>query len=187
MSDPLSIVAGAVGIVAAGVQLSSSLYIICEKIGTAQNDIENIASDLSFFVIVVDELGKIFKSPKKIFSQQLENSVRKTIERCRTLFKQIKHMIGKTADVPKLRLKSKVAWVFRESKVKETRSNLESLKSILGLILHALRLVKDECLPISPFRQKKLIAEPIVDYKEILTNVMCLRIYSGPRGILSAS
>lgn len=87
MSDPLSIVAGAVGIVAAGVQLSSSLYNICEKIGSAQNDIENIASDLSFFVIVVDELGKIFKSPKKMFSQQLENSVRKIIERCRTLFK----------------------------------------------------------------------------------------------------
>lgn len=96
-------------------------------------------------------------------------------------------MIGKTADVPKLRLKSKVAWIFRESKVKETRANLESLKSTLGLILHALRLVKDEYLPVSPFRQKKLIAEPILDCKEILTNVMCLRIYSGPRGILSVS
>ena len=162
-------------------------YNICEKIATAQNDFENIASDLSFFVIVVDGLGKIFKSPKKILSQQLENSVRKIIERCRTLFKQIKHMIGKTADIPKLRLKSKVAWVFRESKVKEARANLESLKSTLGLILHALRLVKDEYLPISPFRQKKLIVEPIVDYKEILTNVMCLQIYSGPRGILLES
>lgn len=95
-------------------------------------------------------------------------------------------MIGKTADIPKLGLKSKIAWVFRKSKVRETRANLESLKSTLGLILHVLRLVKDEYLSISPFRQKKLIVDFIVEY-EILTNVMCLRIYSGPRGILLES
>ena len=150
MGDPFSIAAGAVGIVAAGVQLSSSLYDICEKISTAQNDIENIAGDLSFFVIIVDELSKIFKSPKKVYSPELETSVRKIIERCRTIFKQIKRMIGKTADVPKLQLKAKVAWVFRESKVRETRANLDSLKSTLGLILQTLRLVKDEyyCSPL---------------------------------------
>ena len=144
MAEPFSIVTGVVGIVAAGVQLSSALYSVCEKIGNAQNSIENVASDLSFFVIVVDELGKIFASPEKLYSQELENGVRKVIERCRTLFKEINGMIGKTKSVEDRRWRAKVAWVFRESKVKETRANLESLKSTLGLILHALRLMKEE-------------------------------------------
>ena len=144
MAEPFSIVTGVVGIVAAGVQLSSALYSVCEKIGNAQNSIENVASDLSFFVIVVDELGKIFASPEKLYSQELENGVRKVIERCRTLFKEINRMIGKTKSIENRKLKAKVAWVFRESKVNETRANLESLKSTLGLILHALRLIKEE-------------------------------------------
>ena len=144
MAEPFSIATGVVGIVAAGVQLSSALYSVCEKIGNAQNSIENVASDLSFFVIVVDELGKIFASPEKLYSQELENGVRKVIERCRTLFKEINRMIGKTKSIENRKLKAKVAWVFRESKVNETRANLESLKSTLGLILHALRLMKEE-------------------------------------------
>ena len=150
MAEPFSIATGVVGIVAAGVQLSSALYSVCEKIGNAQNSIESVASDLSFFVIVVDELGKIFASSEKLYSQELENGVRKVIERCRTLFREINCMIGKTKDVANSKLKTKVAWVFRESKVNETRANLESLKSTLGLILHALRLMKEEYLvPLS--------------------------------------
>ena len=147
MADPISVASSIAGIVAGGVKLSTALYNICETIESAQEQVEDIASDLSFFIIVVDELGKIFAAPKRVYSDKLESSVLNIVQRCKHVFKKINGMIGKTAGLQKMQLRSKVAWVFREEKVRSVKASLESLKSTLGLILQTLRLVKDQYVP----------------------------------------
>lgn len=144
MADPLSVVATIFGLVGAGARLSTSLYDICETIGSAQEEVEEIAGDLSFFVVVVDELGKVFAAPKRIYSDKLESSVRDILKRCRHVFRKINRMIDRTAGLPKLKLQSKVMWVFRKGKVLEVKANLESLKSTLSLILQTLKLVQQQ-------------------------------------------
>lgn len=144
MADPLSIASAVVGIVAAGLQLSSALYDICETIGSAQTQVEDIACDLNPLIAVVDELGRTFAAPDGIYSDVLVSSLKDVIEQFKRQFKTINHMIGRTSGLPELQFRAKVAWVFREKKVKEVKAGLDSLKSTLSFILTALTVVKGQ-------------------------------------------
>ncbi|KAI9721257.1 MAG: hypothetical protein M1812_002419 [Candelaria pacifica] len=144
MADPLSIASGVFGLATAGIKLSSALYDICETIGSAQEAIEDIASDLSLFIIIVSELEKIFDTPQRVYSDTLLKSISDICEKCKLLFRRINRMIGRTENVPQLQFKSKVAWVFREKKVRTVKASLDSLKSTLGLMLQTLKLARDQ-------------------------------------------
>lgn len=71
MVDSLSVATIVASLVGVGVRLSTDLY-VCETISSAQDDIEDVASDPTSFVVVVDELGKIFAAPGRIYSDKLE-------------------------------------------------------------------------------------------------------------------
>ncbi|KAH0541259.1 hypothetical protein FGG08_004264 [Glutinoglossum americanum] len=142
MADPLSIAAGVIGIVAAGTKLASALHNICETIGSAQEEIEDIASDLSYLVPVVDQLGSVFEAPERVYSDNLSLGVLAVIQKCKDLFRRINHMIKETSGVPKQQLKTKVAWVFREKKVKAIKAKLDSLKITLIFMLQTLSIAQ---------------------------------------------
>lgn len=144
MADPLSIASAVVGVVAAGIRLSSALYDICETIGSAQSQVEDIASDLNPLIAVVDELGRTFAVPDVTYSDILLSSLLDVIEQFKKQFKEINRMIGRTVGLPELQLRAKVAWVFREKKVKAVKAGLDSLKSTLNFILTALTVVKGQ-------------------------------------------
>ncbi len=93
--DPSSTVSAVLGVVTAGVKLSTSLYDIVDSIAGAGEEITAIASDLSFFVVVVDELGKIFESPEKLYTDFLESKVKDILKECREVFKSIQRMINR--------------------------------------------------------------------------------------------
>lgn len=143
MADPLSVTASVIFLVSVGVRLSTDLYDVCETVSSAQDDIEDIASDLTSFVVVLDELGKIFAAPERIYSDKLELNLLNIIKKCRHIFRQIDHMIKRTVGATKMKLQSKFAWVFRKTKVQELKASLESLKLTIGLMLQTLKLVKD--------------------------------------------
>ncbi len=147
MADPLSIAVSVASIVGVGVRISTGLYDICETISSAPDDIEDIASDITSLVVVVDELGKIFAAPGRVYSQKLESSLLNIIKRCRLVFREINRMTEKTIGAEKMKLQSKIAWLFRKTKVQELKASLESLKSTMGLMLQTLRLVKDQYVP----------------------------------------
>lgn len=144
MADPLSVAASVVSLVGVGVHLSTGLYDVCETISSAQDDIEDIASDLTSFVVVVDELGKILAAPGRIYSDNLESNLLNIIKQCRHVFRQINRMIERTVGATKMKLQSKVAWVFRKTKVQELKASLQSLKLTMGLMLQILKLAKDQ-------------------------------------------
>lgn len=149
MADPLSIAVSVSSLVGVGLRLSTGLYHICETISSAQDDIEDIASDLTSFVVVIDELGKIFAAPGRLYSDTLESNLLNIIKKCRHVFRQINRMIEKTVSAAKMKLQSKFAWVFRKTKVKELKASLDSLKLTMSLMLQTLKLVKDKYAKIS--------------------------------------
>lgn len=144
--DPLSTASAVLAVVTAGVKLSTSLYDIVDSLSGAGEEITGVASDLSFFVVVVDELGKIFELPEKPYTDILESKVKEILHECREVFKGIQRMINRVdkGDKPvPIAFRQKVQWVFRESRVKAVKARLESLKSTLGLMLQTLRLHVD--------------------------------------------
>ncbi|OCK96146.1 uncharacterized protein K441DRAFT_54564 [Cenococcum geophilum 1.58] len=146
MTDPISVTASIIGITAAGIKLSRELYTICDTIGSSQAQIEDLACDLASFTSIVNELEAIFKSPKPIHSDALKKSLSDVLDKCRSLFQKINRMIGRTESEGEstVRLKTRVAWVFRETKVRPIRASLESTKQTLGLMLHTLKFAADE-------------------------------------------
>jgi Fungal N-terminal domain of STAND proteins len=144
--EPLSTASAVLGIVTAGVKLSTALYEIVETISGAGDEITAVASDLSFFVVVVDELGQIFESPEKSYKDLLETKVKDILKECREVFKGIQRMINHVDNREKpipIVFRQRVQWVFRESRVKAVKSRLESLKSTLGLMLQTVKLRAD--------------------------------------------
>lgn len=147
MADPLSITAGVVGVAAGGIALASRLHDLVDRFGGALADIEGIASELNFFSIVLDELSKILNVPasQQIASDQLMMSIREIMEKCKLVFKEINQMIAKANGAKKgglANFKTKVKWVFRDTRVRSVKATLESLKATLGLMLQTLRLAK---------------------------------------------
>jgi Fungal N-terminal domain of STAND proteins len=146
MADPVSIITTVSGVVAAGVKLSCALYNICDNIASSQDQIEDLASDLSDFTSVLNELGKIFEQPKRVYSDALTGSLADILDKCKRQFQQIRQMIGKTESetTSTNRFKVKVAWVFRETKVRALTARLDSTKLTLLVMLQTLKIAADE-------------------------------------------
>ena len=146
MADPISIISGIVGITAAAIKLSTELYNLCDNITSSQNQIEDLAGDLTDFSLVVDELRRIFERRDQIGSRQLIESVKGVLDKCMDQFIEIRLMIGKAeSESPsKTRLRIRVAWIFRQQKVQRIMSRLNANKSTLLLMLQTLQIASDK-------------------------------------------
>lgn len=76
MVDLVSIAAEIFSIASASIKLSTALYDITDRLSSAHENIETLATGLSFFS-VLDELGKILDVPKSkcIASDRLLDSI----------------------------------------------------------------------------------------------------------------
>lgn len=144
--DPVSLIASIAGITTAGIALSKSLYALYDGLESSQNEIADIASDLASFTVIVNELGAVFKSPKRVYSDALQQSLFDIIEKCRSLFLEIKRMIERAelGNKSKLSLGNHVKFVFRETKVRSITTRLETTKKTMSLMLLAIQMVADE-------------------------------------------
>ena len=146
MADPVTIISTAAGITAACVKLSCALYNICDNIASSQDQIEELAGDLTDFASIVKELSKLLERPKRVYSDTLSSSLLEILEKCKSQFQKVRRMIGKTESetVSVIRFKSRVAWVFREAKVRALMARLDSTKLTLLVMLQTLKLAADE-------------------------------------------
>lgn len=144
MADPTTLVAGIFGVAAAGLKLATGLYEILDSYDGALDSIESIASDLSFFAVVLEELGGLLNVPasQNIASDRLVESIEAIMEKCKVLFKDINKMIFKTRGSMRSKISQSIGWIFREKKVRTVKATLDSLKSTLGLMLQTLKLKK---------------------------------------------
>jgi hypothetical protein len=142
MADPITIISTIYGVAGAGLKLSVGLYSILDKYDTALDAIENIASDLNLFVIVLEELGDLLNVPadQSIASDRLVESIKQIMAKCQVLFKQINRMIFRANGDKKSKIGQRIEWFFKEGKVRNVKAVLDSLKATLALMLQTLKV-----------------------------------------------
>ncbi|KAF8850599.1 hypothetical protein BDZ45DRAFT_751600 [Acephala macrosclerotiorum] len=135
MADPISIAVGIFSIASASIKLSTAVYDITDRLSSAHENIETLAIDLSFFSVVLDELGKILDVPKSkcIASDRLFGSIKNICEECKNLHK-INKKITKSKSTRKFNFKTKVRCIFEEGKVARIKASLDGLKATLGVV-----------------------------------------------------
>jgi hypothetical protein len=142
MADPVTIIATIYGVAGAGLKLSVGLYSILDKYDTALDAIENIASDLNFFAIVLEELGDFLNvsADQSVASDRLIESIEQIMAKCQMLFKEINRMIFRANGDKKSKIGQRIEWFFKEGKVRNVKAVLDSLKATLGVMLQTLKL-----------------------------------------------
>lgn len=140
MADPLSVIASVISVATAGIVIATTLHNLVDRFGTAFNDIEIISSDLNGFSIVLREVANKLNVPasQRIASDRLIDGLTKLMETCKVLFVDIRRMISKVYGDKITQFKTKVRWIFRETRIRGIKATLECQKSTLNLMLHIL-------------------------------------------------
>jgi hypothetical protein len=115
MSDPLSILAGIAGVSAVGVQLSVSLYEICNRLITAPKEIADVASELAGLASIFEQLRTTLNENRKLFKEQLIVTASETLFRFEALQKDVMDIIANISKCE--RPFERFKWLFKESRV----------------------------------------------------------------------
>ena len=151
MAEIVGLVASIIQIAGAGTKLSSALYNFTGSVVRADQDIQDIAGDVSLTANALESVGKVFETEdaKSIVSEKAIQHASDIIKRCDEVFKDINKLIEKnkgksTEDKKGLSVMSKLSWPLKEQRVELTRKRLERLKISLGLLLHVLQLAQGQ-------------------------------------------
>ena len=148
----IGLAASVIQIASTGLKLSTTLYSFAETVSTADKSITHIAKDVSLTSAILSELGSKLELDKAsgIASENAIATAQEIILECSKIFKEIEVALGKSigneaarkANTGKYRIGKHVLerlrWPFLQPKMELLRSNLESLKSTLILMLQVL-------------------------------------------------
>jgi hypothetical protein len=156
MADPLSIAASIIGIAAAGIKLSSTLYTYTETVINADKSVKDIARDLSITSSVITELGKLLgggdddddENKVPLASDSALETTREAVNGCDEVFKDIQKELDKCLDLDyegkgKARMR-RLIWPLVEPKLNTLQTRLERLKNTLVLMLNIMSYAKRE-------------------------------------------
>lgn len=148
----IGIAGSIVGIVAAGVKLTSSLYTFYGTVSEADETIRSIAADVSITTSVLQELSRNLEQDAqgRISSANAVLTAKRAIEECDHVFKRIHHILQKALNstapndrsVPReeivVHVKARLKWAFLQPTMNMLRGNLDRLKASLTLMLQVL-------------------------------------------------
>ena len=140
MAEAFAVAASVFQVAGAGVKLTKVLYEFAATISAANEEIEDIAKNVSLYASVLQSLSRRLKSDKAVHSveglkvaQELETSSHE-------LFKKIKKLLpkGKWGHNHSLSKLEKVKWSFKKVRVAYFVGQLEYLKSTVSLLVQIL-------------------------------------------------
>ncbi|KZM25126.1 uncharacterized protein EKO05_0007236 [Ascochyta rabiei] len=136
MVELLGLVASVIQVAGAGVQLSKTLYEYVDGGVTADRRIKDIASEIKMTIIVIEELGDVFKHEEtaSLVSKKAVKTANDTIIECSALFAQIDATLKKS----KKNAFGRLILPFRDTKLELLRSHVDKLKSTLQLLMKVL-------------------------------------------------
>lgn len=145
----VSLIASVIGIAGAGAKLTVTLYTLAETVNSADKSIRDVARDVSITSSVLSQLASILEQDKKakISKDDAIKTADEAVRGCSDVFTEIDTALEKSitninAGKAKAALE-KMKWVFNEPKMELLRSNLESMKSSLLLLLSVLSYARD--------------------------------------------
>jgi hypothetical protein len=143
----ISLIASILQIAGSGLKLSISLYAFAETVSGADKEIKHIAKDVSLTSAVLKELGTSLADDKQgmVASDNAIKTALEVVAKCSEVFHDIETTLqkgttkagGDKHGIGRLHLE-KFKWPFLQPKMELLRSNLESLKSTLTLMLNVL-------------------------------------------------
>lgn len=144
MADPLSIAASIIGIAAAGVKLSSTIYTFTDVALSANKHVKEIARDLSRTSTVITELGTLLSQDGGVdmFSKQAFQAAKDTVLECDELFREIQRELDKYLDydgkdeVRRASRLRRLRWPLVEPKMHSLQARLGRLQTTLSLMLN---------------------------------------------------
>ncbi|KAJ9646362.1 hypothetical protein H2199_002411 [Coniosporium tulheliwenetii] len=154
MADPVSIVASAAGIAAAGVQLSLSLYQITETVIHAPKEIGEIATEISLLATILERLGTVLEEGEDVYKPRLVSDTKSILSKFDSVQKEVQKLVSKSRKLKRL------WWMFQSGKVKGLMSKIEALKSAMNLVLWTLQMATEQkkldALPLEKDKPKRL-------------------------------
>ncbi|KAI1615382.1 hypothetical protein EDD36DRAFT_485668 [Exophiala viscosa] len=145
-----------IGLLALGVKLSLTLYTFSETVSTADENVKNIARDVSLTSSVLEVLGANLRQDDhaRLSSSKLLQTAGEVVAECETVFKNLDDVMRKAmteraskrgmgTGILSLSAVDKLKWPFIQPKVELLRTNLERLKSTLVLMLNVLTYARD--------------------------------------------
>jgi hypothetical protein len=148
--DPLSIATSIIAVASTGIQLSTTLYTYAETVIKADQNVKDIARDLSITSTVVTQLGQLLgqDEAKALHCESALVAARNAVEGCDVIFKAIQKALDKNLDQqgkgkrqnPMLR---RLKWPLVEPRLHKLQVRLERLKNTLVLALNAVIYAND--------------------------------------------
>ena len=141
--DAVSGIASVASVATLAAQLSKTLFEICHTVKDAEREVQDVANNISLLALVLEELDEVFRNDTGRIRLELRQAAVKITDRSQLMFEDIERHAGiKRGQVPQLRLVSKMAWYFRNDRVKALQLSLESLKSTLQVLLNLVVLAR---------------------------------------------
>jgi len=167
MTDPLSIVAGIVGVAVASAQLANKVHDFADKYKNAPTQIHDIASEMSHLSSVFKLLANVLKegfkdgSGKHKYKPRVLKDTQAILDRVRDIQDEIQDLMKRDR-----RVRARMKWAMSFNKVTKLLDRIEALKSSLGILLNTTQLAVAFSAPRSTdleyvqLRAAETIADP---------------------------
>jgi hypothetical protein len=141
MADPLSTIAGVVGVLGFALHGAKRLYELIDGIQGAPHDIAAISTDLKALYEVLGTLESMDKSSERL--QPLYCCLQAPLDNCVEVFAEFTTMLHNFTHVTRntarrKRVWSNIVWVFKDKEVQLLRDTLITYKASLNLAVGAI-------------------------------------------------
>ena len=130
----VGILANVAAVATAGIQISQSLYKISKRLINAPKEISDVAWEIAHLSDMVEILGDVLKSAKKLLKPELLQNAKEILTRFEKIQKDIKDIVQRGAHgFDRLRL------AFGWTTLPRLMGKLNALKTSLSLVINTLQ------------------------------------------------
>ncbi|KAE8449897.1 hypothetical protein EG329_007374 [Mollisiaceae sp. DMI_Dod_QoI] len=142
--EAIGAIASIIGVAGAGAKLSIMLFEFASTVGSAGQEVTQIAIEISLFCSVLKQLrSTLTKARAYRYSLSALETTQEILGQCQEVFKEIERIVdglqkrgGERSGEPTLA--ARVRWTFKRSQVQLLRTTLESCKVTLHIMLSTL-------------------------------------------------
>lgn len=129
---------GIIQVAAVGISLVKELYDFSSNACSAAEQVEFVAKNVSLYCTGLRALGKHLENHHSEATTEAEEVALEVHEQSNNLFTKIQNLLPPSREDGSISSTQKLAWSFRKGRVDYLVSQLEYLKSTVGLLLHIL-------------------------------------------------
>jgi len=144
--EAIGAIASIIGIAGAGAKLSIVLFEFASAVGSAGQEVRQIAIEISLFCSVLKQLQSTLAKAKAFrYSLSAIETTQEILDRCQEVFNEIEGIVnslrkggGERSPEATQDWVVRIKWTFKRSQVQLLRSTLESCKVTLHIMLSTL-------------------------------------------------